>query len=86
MYLMKGSFTITWAPDGAQEMTDPSAQSLEASYDAQGNAAQGFVIVPGGNAPTTGNILTACATLEAALALFLQQNIGAIQGWASGGD
>ena len=88
MYLMTGKITIAWAPDGAQSETVPMAQSMEASYDISGNAAQGFVLVPGGNAPSSGNIGTACTSIATALAAFLeaQPQLARIQGWATGSN
>jgi hypothetical protein len=87
MYVITAKLTIAYAPDGAQSLTVPSAQSMEASVDlAGGNASQTFVLVPGGNAPTTSNINTGVTAAAALLSTYLQGQIGVIQGWASGGD
>jgi len=88
MYLMTAKVTIGFAPDGADALTVPSAQSFEASYDIQGNAAQGFQLVPGGNSPTAGNINTAVVAIAAAISTYLQTApvLAQIQGWSSGGD
>lgn len=86
MYLMGMKATIYWAPDGAGPVTVPEAQSLEASVgDAGCNASGTFVLVPGGNAPTTGNISTAVTAAAALITTYMQAQIAQIQGWASGG-
>lgn len=87
MYLVGLKATIYWAADGAQALTVPEAQSLEASVELpQGNASASFVLVPGGNAPTAANINTAVTNAAALASTYLQGQIAAIQGWSTGGD
>ena len=87
MYLLSMSAAISWAPDGAGPVTVPEAQTLLINLgDAGTNSGTGFVLVPGGNAPSTSNINTAVTTAAAAISTAMQAQIAAIQGWASGGD
>lgn len=82
-YILSGSFSIAWAGDGAGPMgAVPSAQVLTVSN--LNNANGGYVQVPGGDAPTTGNVSTAATTLATNLAAALNAQIGTIDGWASG--
>lgn len=87
MYLLDMRARIFWAPDGAGPMTVPEAQSIEATLgDSGSNAGTGFILVPGANAPSTGNINTAVTTAATAISTYLQAQIAQIQGWATGGD
>lgn len=87
MYLLGMSATLYWAPDGAGSVTVPEAQSLQAVLgDSGANAGTGYVLVPGGNAPSTANVNTAVTTAAATLSTYLQAQIAQIQGWASGGN
>ena len=82
MYVMTGKMNISWVGDGAGPMSVASAQTLQAevSYPL-GNVVQ----VPGGDAPSTGNVSTACTSVATAIAALLNANIAQIQGFASGG-
>lgn len=87
MYLVSGSINISWAPDGAGPETVPNAQTVQFSLGSQGSSTSGgYILVPGGNAPTTGNINTAVVAAGAALSLAAQAAIAQIQGFATGGD
>lgn len=77
--IIKGSLTIAFVPDGAGSMEVPMAQSLKLSLPAQ--------VVPGGNAPTMANFVTALQTLAANVTgPAIGAQIGTIQGWATGGN
>ena len=86
MYLISMSATVSWAPDGAGPETVPNAQKAEFSIGSQGSSSGGFVLVPGGNAPTVGNLNTSIVAAAAALSLAAQAAIAQIQGFASGGS
>ena len=73
------SVEIAWVGDGAGAMSVPSAQALFAANLAP-------IQVPGGDAPTTGNITTACTTAGTNLATFFNASIAQIQGFATGGN
>lgn len=80
-YQLYGSFTIAWVGDGCGQMSVPGSQIIEVvAAPNLGNQTQ----VPGGDAPTTGNITTATTTLATTLAALLNAKIGQIQGFASG--
>jgi len=83
MYVLKGIISVEWVGDGAGPMSVPSAQVLTVGNDFGANG--GFVTVPGGDAPSTANISTACSTLATNLAGALNASISQIQGFASGG-
>ncbi len=83
-----GGVKITWVGDGTNQMGVPGAQSLTAAVSSQLNNSTLAVVVPGGDAPTSGNIQTACSTLGTNLGTFLTTpaNLATIQGWATGGQ
>lgn len=86
-YQVFGSITIAWVGDGTGPMSVPSAQSMTANNLVLGigtTNSGGAIQVPGGDAPSTANVATACATLATNLAAALNVNIAGIQGWASG--
>lgn len=81
-YQLRYTVNIDWIPDGAGSMSVPSAQTLQAIGQAEfGNS----ISVPGADAPTTGNISTACTALGTQLAAQLNASIAQIQGFATGG-
>lgn len=80
-YVLKGSFTVCWVGDGTGPMGVPSAQQLKAVIPDLSP-----IQVPGGDAPSTSNISTACTNAATALAAALNASIGQIQGFASGGN
>lgn len=82
-YGLKWSASVVWIGDGVGPMEVPSAQVLTVSQASAGGG--GTIQVPGGDAPTTGNISTACTSMATAAAAALNANIGQIQGFASGG-
>ena len=84
MYLVSMTAKISWAPDGAGPETVPNAQTIEFSLGSQGANSGSFVLVPGGNAPTTGNINTAIVAAGAAISTAAQAAIAQIQGFATG--
>jgi len=90
MYLLKYSATICWAPDGAGSETVPTSQSMQQSDEGGVNVttAPGFILVPGGNAPSSGNITTALNSAATALAASFEgaTNLAIIQAWATGGN
>ncbi len=89
MYVLTGSVTISWLPDGAGPMTVPSAQALKVLCDyipAQTAIAAAPIAVPGGDAPSTSNLNTAAVAFGAAISTLLQANVTQIQGFATGGD
>ncbi len=86
MYLVSMVATVSWAPDGAGPETVPNAQKVEFSLGAPGSSNGGYILVPGGNAPSTANINTAIVAAGAALSTAAQAAIAQIQGFASGGD
>lgn len=81
-YMVWGELRISWVPDGAGPLTVLTAQSINAQASEYGAVQP--VLVPGGDAPTAGNIATAAATLSAALAAALPT--AQIQGWATGNN
>jgi hypothetical protein len=83
VYVLTGSFSISWVGDGVGSLSVPSAQTLKVSIP---RSQAGQVPVPGGDAPSTANISTACTTAATALAAQLNANIGQIQGFATGGN
>lgn len=83
MYVLTGSISISWVGDGVGPQSVPGAQTLKASIP---HSQAGVIPVPGGDAPSTANISTACATAATALAAQLNANIGQIQGFATGGN
>lgn len=86
-YQVFGSITVAWVGDGSGPMSVPSAQSMTVNNLPLGLGTAtngGPVQVPGGDAPSTANIVTACASLATALSTALNVNIAGIQGWASG--
>lgn len=82
-YKIRWEATVFWVPDGAGAMSVNSAQSLTETTKFGGNG--GAVLVPGGDAPSTANITTACTTVGTNIAAAFNANIGQIQGFASGG-
>lgn len=77
-YQLQVKGTMAWVGDGTGAMFVPSAQAM--------NQMVSFATVPGGDAPTAANIVTACNTAATALAAIFNTsvNLGVIQGWASG--
>lgn len=89
MYVLTGSVNISWLPDGGGPMTVPTAQTLKVLIDyvpAQAGIAAAPIAVPGGDAPSTGNLNTAATAFGTAVSTMLQANVTQIQNWASGGD
>ncbi|HEY1858666.1 hypothetical protein [Acidocella sp.] len=82
-YKLKFRASVVWVPDGAGAMSVNDAQTLTVTTDFGGSG--GAVLVPGGNAPSTANIVTACNTAATNMAAAFNANIGQIQGFASGG-
>ncbi|HYM33417.1 MAG TPA: hypothetical protein VEU47_19110 [Candidatus Cybelea sp.] len=88
-YQIRALVNIDWIGDGSGPMSVPGAQTLQVqvgnffgAVTLGGNSAP--VQVPGADAPTTGNISTACTTLATQVAALLNAKIGQIQGFASG--
>lgn len=73
-----------WIPDGAQQQGVPVAQSLSANNDFGANG--GYVLVPGGNNPSGGNIDTALNTVATNAKAFFDTGVplATIQGWQNG--
>ena len=91
-YVIRAQADIMWQPDGSGPLSwSGNAQKLTVTVDFNPTAAStlnfssGLISVPGGDAPTTGNISTACTALGAAIAALFNANITQIQGFASGG-
>jgi hypothetical protein len=82
-YQLRWKVDIVWVGDGVNAMAVPSAQVLSVTQNSPLGA--GMIVVPGANAPTTGNISTACTTLGTNAAAALNGNITQIQGFATGG-
>lgn len=82
-YQLYGQFTIAWVGDGASAMSVPSAQVLTVNIAPNLGSSQQ---VPGGDAPSTTNVSTACTNAATALAALLNAKIGQIQGFATGGN
>jgi hypothetical protein len=80
-YRVTYTLNISWVPDGAGPMSVPSAQT-------KGVSQSGALVVPGANAPTAANIVTACAAAgaDASTQLTTAANLAQIQGFASGGN
>jgi hypothetical protein len=86
MYLVSMTLKVQWAPDGAASETVPNAQVAEFSLGPPGSSSGSYILVPGGNAPSTANINTAVVAAGAALSTAAQAAIAQIQGFATGGD
>jgi len=91
-YLIRAQATIMWQGDGIGPMgLSGNAQALTVTvdYNPAGAATATFaanpISVPGADAPTTGNISTACTNLGTALATLFNNNISQIQGFSTGG-
>lgn len=82
-YRLNWTATIAWVGDGAGPMEVVSAQVLTVNQNSTSGG--GSVVVPGANAPSTANVVTACATAGVNMAAALNVNIGQIQGFATGG-
>jgi hypothetical protein len=89
--IITGQVNVAWVPDGSGPEFVPSAQTLTVAlgYGPFGSPTTGAptaILVPGGNAPTTGNISTAMTAFATAVAAQLNTtaNNAAIVGWASG--
>ena len=82
-YVITWAATISWVGSGVGQMIPgPGAPKLTVNTTFGGNS--GPVQVPGGDAPSTGNISTACTTMGTNAAAALNAAIGQIQGWANG--
>lgn len=82
-YRLTWSATVSWVGDGVGQMQPgPGAPLLKVSslFGANG----GPIVVPGGDAPSTANISTACTTMATNAATALNASILQIQGWANG--
>lgn len=82
---------ISYVPDGAGPVSIPSMQTFTVAlgsgpWGTPGTGVYDGIQVPGGNAPSTGNVSTACTNMATAVATQLNANIGTIQGWATGGQ
>lgn len=82
-YQVKWSATIMWIGDGAGAMSVPAQQSL--TFGNQFGSNGGYVIVPGGDSPTGGNLTTAGTTCGTNIGTALNTALTQIQNWASGG-
>ena len=80
-YQLLATFTVAWVGDGAGQMSVPGAQVLTQVMNQSTN---GVIQIPGGDAPSTANITTACNSMATAAAAKLNANIAQIQGFASG--
>jgi len=89
MYVIEATVNINWIGDGIGNFPQKQAQTLQVAVS-NGQTLAGFVspmiLVPGGDAPSTGNISTACTTLGTTVATLLNANIAQIQGFATGGS
>ncbi len=81
-YVIDWEARIKWVGDGCGPMAVASAQQLLVSTLLQPSQA---VQVPGGDAPSTANITTACTTVGTNMATLLNASISQIQGFATGG-
>ena len=86
-YQIRASVTIMWIGDGAGPMEVGSAQVFTATAGPAAGSTVPSIQVPGGNAPTSGNISTGCASLATAIAAVFNTaaNLAQIQGFATGG-
>jgi len=87
-YVIDWEARIKWVGDGCGPMGVPSAQVLQVSTLLQPYTGSGTLIpvpVPGGDAPSTANITTACTTVGTNMAAALNAQISQIQGFATGG-
>lgn len=82
-YGLKWQFSVVWIGDGVGPMEVPSAQVLTVTQASPSGG--GVIPIPGGDAPSTGNISTACSSAATAGAAVLNANIAQIQGFATGG-
>lgn len=89
--ILTGTCNISFVPDGANQMSVPTVQTLQVSINANVPATAGFtaapIVVTGTlNNPTTGNLNTAAVAFGAAISTLLQANVNTITGWGSGGN
>jgi hypothetical protein len=89
--IIKGIVDVCWVPDGSGPEFVPSAQTLSVALGygplgTQGTGLSSVIVVPGGNAPSTGNVSTAMTAFATAIAALLNTtaNNGTINGWAAG--
>ncbi len=82
-YQIRWTATICWVGDGGGPMEVPSAQVLTVNQASASGG--GLVLVPGANAPSTANVVTATGTVGTNMAAALNVNIAQIQGFATGG-
>ena len=78
--------TARFVPDGAGSMEVPTGQALEQSTKFGNNS--GFIVIAGGNSPTSAQIKTACTTAgtNAGNALGSAVNTAIIDGWGTGSN
>jgi hypothetical protein len=82
--IFKWTIEACWVADGVQQQAVPAAQTLRANNDFGGNG--GFVVVPGGNNPSGGNIDTALDTVATNAKAYFDNGVplGIIDGWQTG--
>ena len=78
-YRLRYTANIDWIGDGSGAMEVSGAQTLSFS------ATQPVPYVPGADAPTSGNISTACTAMATDIAAQMNAVLGRIQGFATGG-
>ncbi len=83
------SVTYAYVPDGASQMSVPSAQSLEVNLSPAGPAATtSNLTMPSGNTVTLGNLTTLNTQVATALTAYLTANpslVTQMAAWPTGG-
>lgn len=83
------AITYCFVPDGASQMTVPSAQSIRVNFAQSGvNAvSSGTLLMPGGNTVNTANLSSLTANIAAAISSNLTgATMTQIAGWPTGGN
>ena len=86
-YQIRAAVTIMWIGNGTGPMEVGSAQVFTATVGPTASSTVPSIQVPGGDAPTSGNISTGCTSLATAVAAVFNTaaNLAQIQGFATGG-
>lgn len=83
-YVLNWSATISWVGDGVGQFQGTQDGAPRLNVSTKFGANSGAIQVPGGDAPSTANVSTACTTAGTNMATALNAAITQIDGWATG--
>lgn len=80
---------LCFVPDGANQMSQPSAQTIEVGYggpQASGGSSVPLQMMPGGNTASVANLNTLATNIGSALQTAFAAVQPTVNGWPTGGQ